>query len=104
MSKTKAALYRFSRLHDLGCICCRKKGWFDQGIQVHHIVGKGPRDDMKTLPLCPHHHQGTPLFGWGKRETTSLLGPSLRDSKRKFIEVFGDELELLKEVNEMLTG
>lgn len=101
--RSKAALDRFDKLHALGCICCRKRGYEQHRIEIHHVVDKSYRKgDMATLPLCSWHHRDEPLFGWTKTETRELLGPSLRGQKKKFIEKWGGELQLLKEVNEML--
>jgi hypothetical protein len=38
-------------------------------------------------------------FAVTKKRTANLLGPALAESKRDFIEIYGTELDLLKEVN-----
>ena len=66
------------------CMVC---GWAP--VQVHHIRILGePRDDLKTIPLCYDHHQGT--------NGIHFLG---KHAWRKF---YGHELEMLDELTKRL--
>lgn len=67
-----------------GCMICG-------GVAcVHHIRILGePRDDMRTIPLCYDHHQGS--------DGIHFLG------KHVFREIFGHELDMLAELMERKT-
>ncbi len=55
----------------------------DQQATVHHVRTLGsPKDDTRTLPLCPAHH----MIQWGP-ESIEALG------KRGFEERHGVDLE-----------
>lgn len=82
---------RFDKLRQLGCIACSKKGIFSEPV-IHHIrrftgVGLRPPHD-KTIPLCPQHH--------------NMGNESIHLNKKKFEELFGNELDLLDEVNRQI--
>jgi len=82
---------RFDKLRQLGCIACSKKGIFSEPV-IHHIrrftgVGLRPPHD-KTIPLCPQHH--------------NMSNESIHLNKKKFEELFGNELDLLDEVNRQI--
>lgn len=82
---------RFDKLRQLGCIACSKKGIFSEAV-IHHIrrftgVGLRPPHD-KTIPLCPQHH--------------NMGNESIHLNKKKFEELFGNELDLLDEVNRQI--
>lgn len=82
---------RFDKLRQLGCIACLKKGIFSEPV-IHHIrrftgVGLRPPHD-KTIPLCPQHH--------------NMGNESIHLNKKKFEELFGNELDLLDEVNRQI--
>ena len=99
---TKAQKERFRKLQEFGCIACFKElDW--SAPDIHHIVEGGRRlgHDF-TLPLCPWHHRGIQWDEWTARGMEEVLGPSLAHSKRKFVEWYGTERELLELVNERL--
>lgn len=82
---------RFDKLRQLGCVACSKKGIFSEPI-IHHIrrftgVGLRPSHD-KTIPLCPQHH--------------NMGNESIHLNKKKFEKLFGNELDLLDEVNRQI--
>ena len=82
---------RFDKLKQIGCIACQKKGLFSEPI-IHHIrkhTGMGLRPDHdQTIPLCPQHH--------------NMGNESIHLNKKKFQELFGTELDLLKEANQQI--
>lgn len=94
---------RFMRLQDLGCICCLKEGYKDVPVDVHHLVDKGYRKHSgghrSTLPLCPWHHRGVPPSGFSEDTAVFYAGPSLALHKKRFIQTYGTERELLAEVD-----
>lgn len=106
---SKADKARYIKLKQLGCICCRKRGAV-MSTQVHHLVeGRKRLGNDATIPLCDYHHMGyryskfaAPGSHYGREDAVRLMGPSLADSKSRFIEEFGTERELLAEVNELL--
>lgn len=94
------------RLQDIGCICCRKEGFRDVPVDVHHLVDKGYREhsggDNATLPLCPWHHRGVPPSGLSQDTALLAAGPSLALHKKRFIREYGTERELLAEVERLI--
>ena len=79
---TKVAAY--------GCIACEKDGLV-RPAEIHHIrkhTGLGLRDHDKILPLCPKHHR------YGKI--------SIHLGKKAFIEKYGTEEQLAKQVRERI--
>lgn len=81
-----------SKVASLGCIACRKIGYYDTPAEIHHIrtgMGMGQRNShFKTIPLCAEHHRH---------------GPSaIHRSKELFEYNFGTEEQLLGEVMELL--
>ena len=54
-----------------------------------------------TIPLCKWHHEGHRPEGWNDRYTNEVMGPSLK-SKRRFVEYFGSEMELLDKCDELI--
>jgi hypothetical protein len=91
------------RLQDIGCICCLMEGLPPTPADMHHIVDKGYRKhsggDKATIPLCPWHHRGDPPSGFSIDTAPSSFGPSLARHKRKFVQRYGTERELLAEVD-----
>ena len=105
-SATKAEKRRFMRLQDVGCIACRiAVGTGGIPSDIHHILSGGRRiSHSATLPLCCWHHRGLPVGDMDIDAMDLLLGPSLALSKRRFINRFGTEMELLEMVNKILSG
>ena len=59
-----AAILRYLRIHEIGCLACRRRGWV-RPCQVHHLnldgkAGQKRRGDPYTIGLCPWHHVGEP--------------------------------------------
>jgi|TARA_Y100000289_G_C3908679_1_gene143375 adenine specific DNA methylase Mod len=76
---------------DLGCIACRKLGYYGTPAEIHHIKNKtlGKKSShYDTIPLCPYHH----------RTSTE----SIHINPKWFEQKFGTEKELLDEVLELL--
>jgi hypothetical protein len=99
------ALLRYRRIYDVGCLCCRRKGWFSP-CQVHHLnadgkAGQKRRGDVFTIGLCPWHHVGEPLSGMTEAQCRARFGPSLKSS-RAFREAFGTDDSLLAEQNRLI--
>jgi hypothetical protein len=55
-----------------------------------------------TIPLCIWHHCGILREGFSLKEMEYFYGPSLARSKKRFIEAFGTERDLLEITNEKL--
>ena len=95
---------RYDRLYRLGCICCRKLGYPEEPSQLHHqLSGTHRIGNEATVPLCPWHHEGL----WkgrfrSARLAATLLGPSFKTEPKRFRERFGEDRELLEEVNELI--
>jgi len=80
------------KVAELGCIVCRRLGYFGTPAEVHHIrsgQGWGRASHFHTIPLCPEHHRGnTGVHGLGTKG---------------FVKHYGfTEQELLEEVKELL--
>ena len=86
---TKLERQHMSKVAALGCIACRKIGFYDTPAEIHHIrsgMGIGQRNShYMTIPLCAEHHRH------GEN--------AIHRSKRNFELRFGTEMELLEEVN-----
>jgi len=84
------------RLAQIGCIACRKDGRFNPVVSIHHIDGRKKKGaHLKVLPLCAgHHQQGTGAAG--------LI--AVHPYKAQFERMYGSQLELLAECNEILKG
>lgn len=83
------------------------EGYLDVPVDVHHLVDKGTRKHSgghwSTLPLCPWHHRGIITDERSQREIEAKHGPSLKHSKKAFIERYGTERHLLGIVDELLS-
>jgi hypothetical protein len=98
---SKADQIRFDKLHRIGCIACRKLGMASQ-IDIHHMVEGYRLGNKYTLPLCPYHHRGDPPDGISLKLAFKIYGPSLRREKKQFKARFGNERELLDEVDALV--
>lgn len=79
----------------LGCVACRKDGWENLGVSVHHIDGRTKQGaHMLVLPLCAGHHQA----GTGANPTLIAVHPD----KARFEARYGTQRELLAECVAML--
>lgn len=84
-----------STIADLGCIACRKDGWHNPDVSVHHIDGRTkPGAHLLVLPLCAGHHQD----GTGLNPTLIAVHPY----KARFEERYGAQRALLAECLEMI--
>ena len=95
---------RFAKLHALGCIVSRV--FYDrwEPAEIHHLVeGRKRLGHQFTIPLSPWFHRGVPpRMDMRPSEATEQIGPSLAISKRKFVERFGTERELLKQTDKLI--
>ena len=91
---TKAEKALWSRMAACGCVACRKDGWRNLEVSIHHIDGRTkPGAHQKVLPLCAGHHQdGTGLPG--------LI--AVHPWKARFEARYGTQAELLAEVMEAI--
>ena len=100
---TKAERARFEELHEIGCICCRKRGLRTWPIEIHHLLyGYRRLGHMYTLPLCGWHHQGRPAQNWTIKSAIAVFGPSLAHGSKPFHAAFGSDGELLAEVDALI--
>ena len=97
MGKKKPTLKEqkhMSKVVELGCIACRKLGFYDTPAEIHHIrnkTGMGKRSShFLTLPLCPNHHRNS--------------NESYHYSPKKFEMRFGSQIKLLEEVLNLLNS
>lgn len=89
---TKADKALWSRMAAYGCVACRKDGWRNLEVSIHHIDGRTkPGAHQKVLPLCYQHHQsGNPD------------APSVHPWKTRFEEKYGKQTDLLDELMRLL--
>lgn len=81
----------------LGCIACKKDGWHNPDVSVHHVDGRTkPGAHLLVLPLCAGHHQN----GTGPNPTLIAVHPY----KARFEERYGAQRDLLAECVAMLTN
>jgi len=84
-----------SSIASLGCVACRKDGWHNPDVSVHHIDGRTkPGAHLLVLPLCAGHHQD----GTGTNPTLIAVHPY----KSRFEARYGTQLSLLAECTAML--
>ena len=78
----------------IGCIVCKNQGNYFVPTEIHHTEGKTKEEaHFKVLPLCyEHHRQGVMNGMWVSRHPW----------KKEFEKRYGTELELLKQVKEIL--
>lgn len=79
-----------SAIAGLGCIACKKDGWHNPEVSIHHIDGRTkPGAHFLVLGLCAGHHQ----HGTGTNLTLIAVHPY----KARFEERYGAQRELLAE-------
>jgi len=84
-----------SAIAGLGCIACKKDGWHNPDVSVHHIDGRTkPGAHFLVLGLCAGHHQD----GTGANPTLIAVHPY----KARFEEHYGAQRALLAECVAML--
>ena len=78
-----------SKVARLGCIVCAHQGKDNRRVEIHHVNGKTKKDaHFQILPLCYEHHRK------GDRKEPISRHPW----KKRFIEAYGTEEELMKQV------
>jgi hypothetical protein len=97
---------RFRLIGEIGCLPCRKRGWYTVPERHHqnfgaHAGGKRLGDEA-TVGLCRWHHQGKPPEGMTRLQAERIMGPSLALQPIRFRETFGSDDELLAEQNELI--
>ena len=106
LAKSMDRSQRFSKLQSIGCVACLVNGAGQQPCDIHHIVDRGYRShsggDASTIGLCPWHHRGVKNDGMTTTLMVEWFGPSLALSKRRFVQRFGSERELLDIVNALI--
>lgn len=100
------AMIRFQRIYQIGCLPCRRMGYFS-ACQVHHLnldqhAGQQRLGDEQTIGLCPWHHVGEPIRHFTLVECRELLGPSMKHEPVTFREFFGSDTALLAWENELI--
>jgi hypothetical protein len=86
---TVAEKEHMARVADVGCVVCRMKGLGRVPAEIHHIDGKTKKGShFKVLPLCFDHH----------RRGSDKEPISRHPYKKRFVEAYGTEEELLKRV------
>lgn len=101
-SATKAQQERFSELQRIGCIACNVSRLGFRHAEIHHITRSGRRMGHDyTIPLCAWCHRAVPDGNLSPSDMDRLIGPSLARNKRRFVEVYGTELELLERVENL---
>ena len=79
----------------LPCIACRKDGWTNRDISLHHIDGRTkPGAHFLILPLCAPHHQQDDSDPRGRI--------SVHGRKATFQARYGMQMDLLAECMVML--
>lgn len=89
---TKAEQKHMQKVVELGCLVCRKLGYFDTPAEIHHIknnTGMGRKENnFCVIPLCANHHRNSNL--------------SYHHSPKAFTKEWGSQEDLLKETLELL--
>ena len=88
----KVVKEHYEKVASLGCIVCRKMGYYDSPAEIHHIkenysLGK-KSDYLSCIPLCPAHHRTT--------------NDAYHYSPKSFTEKWGTQKELLEQIQELL--
>lgn len=94
-SKTKAEAEHMNAVAEIGCIVCLNQGKGHSPSELHHINahGMGLRsDNYSVIPLCHWHHR------------TGGYEHAIHSGKRTWECRFGTEIELLKQVKEILNA
>ena len=90
----KADKQRYQALVELGCIICKQEGKYTPP-QIHHINGRTGNGNQETIPLCYYHHM---------EGSNDECFTSRHPWKARFIQRYGPEQDLLKEVNELINN
>lgn len=91
---TKTEREYLQKVAEIGCIACRKIGFYDTPSEIHHIrAGQGTSQrasHFNVLPLCHAHHR------------TGGYGVAFHAGKKAFEAKFGTESKLLNDVKTIL--
>lgn len=100
---------RFELLRRNGCHLCRMLDYSPQAgvTEVHHLTVGGKHGAPRmghdfTIPLCGWHHRGVirpGTRGFDADYMATLYGPSYALTPKAFRREYGDDLVLLREVN-----
>lgn len=100
-SRTKDQQRRLDAIKDIGCIPCRKLGYYNVECDIQHIVEGDKRLGHDwTYGCCPYHHRNVTELD--KEMAYKILGPSLATNKREFEDMFGTERELKFEQDRLI--
>lgn len=95
----------------VGCLCCaiERHPYALEDIAlttIEHVTDRGRRlqdEHQATIGLCPWHHQGQPWRGLNQVDMAAILGPSLAGGRKPFEDRYGDEVDVLLELqNEVI--
>ena len=72
---------------EIGCAACNQEYRYavTNPGDMHHCIDLGPRDDRRTICLCPWHHRGV---------KPQQRGPSLAKNPEAFFEKYVSEWAL----------
>jgi len=106
---TKDDKKRLEIIHRLPCMACVQEGCEQPNrTEAHHLVDMGYRKHsgghQATLPLCGWHHRAEPKIGYSKTEMGFVYGPSMETSKAFFVKTYGNERELLANIDKVING
>jgi len=87
---TKAEKELWSKIAEHGCIACKKDGYYNPVISIHHIDGRTKTGaHRKVLSLCAGHHQ----------DRTGIPGlVAVHPWKKQFEQRYGNQYDLLAEI------
>lgn len=78
--------YWNSLCSQVGCIACRKDGYFNDYVSIHHIDGRTKKNaHWLVLPLCANHHQD------------NGLAIAVHPYKRRFEQKYGNQYHLMSD-------
>ncbi len=82
-----------ARVAEMGCIVCKKQGYFTP-CEIHHLDGKTKEGaHFKTIGLCFHHHRAG---------VDNELLTSRHPYKARFEKRYGNESELLNQTSTLV--
>jgi hypothetical protein len=86
---TKAEQEHMSLVAQQPCVVCKQKGNYNYRVEIHHINGRTKKDcHFDILPLCFEHHRK------GNKDEPISRHPY----KKRFVNAYGTEEELLQQV------
>jgi|TARA_R100000479_G_C6311928_1_gene174370 hypothetical protein len=87
----KAEKEHLRKVAELGCIACRKNGFYDTPAEIHHIsngiIGKRA-SHFETIPLCHYHHRTS--------------NEAYHNDPKGFTIKYGTQKELLEETMDLI--